>query len=128
MTQLTTRELIHPGILIKYHEDRPPSKAIKRGVIAACGAARKIMRAAVWKLDKVSLFGADEGSYLPAILNTHFHMGDANETKKERRRRLVHIREGILSVSVGLHDHYYLLDVDTLDRPDPSDPAGYTGT
>jgi hypothetical protein len=113
---LDKKEFLNPGLLIKYSKNNAPDKATKRKLAEATALSRSIMRAAVWKMDRVVLFHRPE-SYLTAVVDTHFRLGGANETPKERLRRLNKIRAGMLSLSFHLNTGTYLCDVDSFNRP-----------
>ena len=108
---LNKKEYIGSGVLVKYHKDRPPNAATKKALIAATQLSARIMRAAVWKMDRVVFFRRDE-SYLTAIVNKHFRLGQPGETTGERRRYLNKVRQVMLSTSFHLNTGVYLLDID----------------
>ena len=110
---LNKKEVISPRLIIKYHDKNPPNKATKAALATAVQTSAKIMRAAVWKMDKVVFFRRDE-DYLKAIVNTHFRLSTV--TDKQRGYYLNKVRMCMLSTSFHLNTGAYLLDIDNDHR------------
>ncbi|HET7130904.1 MAG TPA: hypothetical protein VFJ95_01595, partial [Gammaproteobacteria bacterium] len=124
---LDTRELIDPGLVIKYHSGRQPSTNTKRMLSKSASVARSVMRSAVWQIDKIVLFGADEPDWMTATLDKHFGLNNdptltsekgtkGLKNAKARRKYLGQIRKVMLSTSFHLNTGMYLLDVDAKNR------------
>lgn len=121
---LDKRELISPGLLIKYHSKRPPSSDTKKKLVTAAGVAGNAMRKVVWEIDKVVLFRRDEKDVMTEVLDNHFcfkNLAALQSTKdakkkmvneKARREWLAYIRRSMLSMSFHLNTGMYLLDCD----------------
>lgn len=127
MPHTNKKELLSARLLIKYASDNTPTKAEKKKLVEAAEEAAAIMRAAVWKMDRVVIFKRPE-SYLAAIVDEHFRMGGAGETSTERARHLNKVRAGMLTLSFQLNTGLYLIDVDSLNRPPDSDGDDFVGT
>jgi hypothetical protein len=125
---LDKRELIGPGLLIKYHSKRPPDSNTKRRLSEAAGVACSVMRKTVWEIDKVCLFYRDERDLMSQVLDAHFGfknltgLGSARDAKNKlvnataRRKWLSMIRRNMLSISFHLNTGMYLLDTDAGHR------------
>lgn len=124
---LDTRELLSPGLMIKFHSDRKPSKDTKRMLSKSASVARGAMRSSVWQLDKIVLFGADEPDWMTATLDKHFCLhrdttlssekaAKGLKNAKARRKYLGEVRKVMLSTSFHLNTGMYLLDVDAKNR------------
>ncbi|MEO8999866.1 MAG: hypothetical protein ABI227_04320 [Rhodanobacter sp.] len=124
---LDKRELIGPGLAIKYHSDRPPNEATKKFLRKSASIAGSVMLSTVWAIDKVVLFHRDEPVWMTAALDKHFCLRReptlistlANGklvNAKQRRKYLSEVRKVMLSTSFHLNTGVYLLDVDAQHR------------
>jgi hypothetical protein len=112
---LNKKELVHPCLLIKYSDQNKPDKATKKKLVEAVKLSAEIMRATVWKMDRVVFFQRPE-TYLTDIVTEHFHLGQPGETKFQRLRYLNKIRACMLSTSFHINTGMYLLDIDGGNR------------
>ncbi|HET6913108.1 MAG TPA: hypothetical protein VFH71_07170 [Rhodanobacteraceae bacterium] len=132
---LDTRELIAPGLVIKYHSGRKPDDATKRFLRSSTSIARSVMRSTVWEVDKIVLFHRDEPDWMTETLDKHFclnrdpALASTKDAKgklvnaKARRKYLSGVRKVMLSISFHLNTGAYLLDVDAGHRMSVGDFA-----
>lgn len=128
--------VLSPGVVVAYSSargDNYPPQNVRDDIVNAAAVARKIMRAAVAKFDKVVFFRRPEGEPFTSIVNYHFGLDaarggslDSNvvdaplslKSMRENNRRTVlnKIRMGMLSVSFHLNTGVYLVDIDADNR------------
>ena len=128
--------VLSPCVMIAYSsargDDYPP-KDVRDDILNAAAKARKIMREAVAKFDKVVFFRRPEGEPFKSIVNYHFGLDAARggtldnnvvddplaqRSLRENNRRSVlnKIRMGMLSISFHLNTGVYLIDIDPANR------------
>src|SRR5690242_17642877 len=94
-----------------------PTAAQKNLLLNGAAAARRMMRAAVWKMDRVVFFRRPEGEPFTSIMNYHFGLAANRRNpmladnvvdkplsraamgQKDRRSMLNKVRMGMLSIS-----------------------------
>lgn len=136
---LTTKKFVTPdgkrerrgrisGLRIKYHEDRPPTRAQETRLQGGLDAAKAALKACYPKLAKArrpGRFGSEE-DHTTQVLSRYFKI-DPRADGRKRDIEMIRHRVAVLSFNI-LSGWMYLLDVDGDHRPVDEGDDSWAGT